>query len=72
MNLQRPVRLGVVTLALLLVPCAALAQTETILTGIGADTVLTLAHASAPGSKAIDFRFTGAFSPTYPPPKAIS
>lgn len=64
MNLH-PVRLGAIVLALL-PPCAAQAQVEPILTGVGADTVLTFAHASVPGATGIDFRFTGAFSPMYP------
>jgi len=62
----------VVALALLFAPCAAIAQTEPVLTGIGADTVLTFAHASVPGATGIDFRFTGASHRPTPPPKAIS
>jgi hypothetical protein len=66
----RKSRLGSVVFAPLLILTlvgTVRAQSETIFTGIGADTQLVFSHTSIPGATGIDFSFAGAFAPMYPP-----
>lgn len=44
----------------------ARAQSETLFQSIGADTARSFAQLSLPGATGIDFRFFGAFAPSYP------
>ena len=54
-------------LAVALVPTALLAQTETLFQTVGSDTVRSFAHTSLPGATGIDFSFSFAIAPAYPP-----
>jgi hypothetical protein len=46
---------------------AASAQTEILFNPIGMDNQFVFPHVSLPGANGIDFSFTGAFAPMYPP-----
>ena len=47
--------------------CSAVAQVETLFQTVGMDTPRTFVHASLPGATGIDFSFSLAIAPAYPP-----